>query len=516
MKNSQQIREEFIRLVDNEPMVLKVSALADFLWQDFVRDSSPRVKYLSVHYDIKKLSRFGKELFEALYQGDNLNFLVDLEKAEDRLGDLEQGEEGQNIEGYKPENAFWIGLFLDVINSPAWHSLAPLCYGSQFNAGNNAVCILNRLSEVLSEQIENTEINPQLLGEGAEELKEIRRDYVQAKKDGDSQRANELRQAGKELGKQLEQYQNEIRREMRPQVQDATNKAMEEAKSIKNAIENLSGDQKGTHKTKSLEEERALATRLRENKALLKLANRLGALRRSWNQRKRAVMGRSDYSDIVGVKFSDSVVQALPTELALANTEEGRALFALKYSQKTILSKDYEAPVKNLDRGPIIMYVDISGSMHGEDELWSKAMAIVVAEEALKQKRSVHLALFDTQIRKEFHFDPTTPNKEALLSFCLSWSCNGGTDFENVLHHAMENMDGKERADILMITDGHDNVQPEVIEEFLDFRERFGIQMNTFCIGDMSETVKLFSDDVRTVDVSNDGYSSELFQAVLI
>ena len=111
MKNSQQIREEFIRLVDNEPMVLKVSALADFLWQDFVRDSSPRVKYLSVHYDIKKLSRFGKELFEALYQGDNLNFLVDLEKAEDRLGDLEQGEEGQNIEGYKPENAFWIGLF---------------------------------------------------------------------------------------------------------------------------------------------------------------------------------------------------------------------------------------------------------------------------------------------------------------------------------------------------------------------------------------------------------------------
>ena len=37
---------EFLRLVNNEPLVLAVSALSDFLWDDFIRDARPIVKYL--------------------------------------------------------------------------------------------------------------------------------------------------------------------------------------------------------------------------------------------------------------------------------------------------------------------------------------------------------------------------------------------------------------------------------------------------------------------------------------
>ena len=513
---SPQIKTEFVKVSNNDPLVLLVSPLTDFLWEDFIRDSAPRVKYLANHYDISKLSRFGKELFEALYQGEDVTPVISLQDAEDYFRAIQDEEQAAPPKNYKPENAFWIGLMQDVVNSAAWLSVSPVCYGNQWNSGNNSICILNRLSEVLTQQIDQASLDPTALSEAAQELEDLRQRYVQAKKDGDLKKAKEIREMGKQLGSSIEKYQNQMREEMRPEVQEAVNKAMQEAKDINQAMSNLAGASEGKENRRELSEQRALADKLRNNKELLRLANRLGALRRAWTKRKRARMNRSTYSDIVGVKFSDSIHQALPIELALAATEEGRALFALKYSQKNLLSKDYEAPTRSLDRGPILMYVDVSGSMHGESELWSKAMAFVVAEEALKQKREVHICLFDIRVRQRLVLKPDTPHKEELLNFCLSWVCNGGTCFDKVLADAMEHMCFTTRTDILMITDGNDGVDADLLEAFVEGKKDFGVEMNCFCIGDMSNTLRLFADDVREVDIENDADSSELFQNVLL
>jgi hypothetical protein len=71
-----QKNSEFVRLVHNEPLTLVCSALADFLWEDFVRDTRPNVTYLIDTYNIKQLSRFGKEVFERLYNADEVKWLV--------------------------------------------------------------------------------------------------------------------------------------------------------------------------------------------------------------------------------------------------------------------------------------------------------------------------------------------------------------------------------------------------------------------------------------------------------
>ena len=62
MNFSLETKTELIHLVDNAPLTLACSALADFLWDDFVREARPSVKYLIEKYNIKQLSRFGKEL----------------------------------------------------------------------------------------------------------------------------------------------------------------------------------------------------------------------------------------------------------------------------------------------------------------------------------------------------------------------------------------------------------------------------------------------------------------------
>jgi len=75
-------KNDFIRLNDADPLVLKVSSLGAFLWEDFVRDSMPQVKYIEELYDFNQLSRFGKELFDYMYNGGEVTTVISLEDVE--------------------------------------------------------------------------------------------------------------------------------------------------------------------------------------------------------------------------------------------------------------------------------------------------------------------------------------------------------------------------------------------------------------------------------------------------
>jgi uncharacterized protein with von Willebrand factor type A (vWA) domain len=507
---------EFLRLVNNDPLVLAVSALSDFLWDDFIRDARPIVKYIEDRYNIRQLSRFGKELFDFLYNGGQVTTVITLDEAETYFRAKQNGQNPELPKNYKPEYAFWVNLFIQICESPAWPRLVSLSVGDQFTAGNNAINVLNELSEVIDKQIEQGFIDAHMLADAGQELQNIREQFMQAKARGDLAKAAELRQKGKELGQQIEQAMQEAAENMQPQVGKAVDRAHQTAKDVQDAMSQLAGSEAGKGLAlNDIAQKRNLARKLSANPGLRELVRRLGAFRQAWADRKRARKGRSNYSDIVGAKFSDEVIKAFPAEIALAATEHGRALFALKYSQKTLLTKDYEAKIKELDKGPVVMYIDISGSMAGESELWSKALAYVVAEECLKQNRATHIHLFDTVIQKSIHLDKNRSDNERLLNFVLSWTTRGGTSFCSVIDHALSKVNHVDKADILMITDGNAEVSDPFIRRLNAFKQEHGVQWNSFCIGKKSRVLSQFSDAVHTVDPSDDFSSAELFQNAL-
>jgi len=304
--------------------------------------------------------------------------------------------------------------------------------------------------------------------------------------------------------------------QMQPQVDKAVDRAHQAAKDNQEAMAALAGTEAGKGVAlNDLDQKRNLARKLSNNPGLKELVRRLGALRQAWADRKRARRSQTSYSDIVGAKFSDTVTKAFPAEIALAATEQGRALFALKYSQKTLLCKDYEAKIKELDKGPVVLYIDISGSMAGECELWSKAIAYVIAEECLKQKRATHIHLFDTLVQKSIHLDKDRSDNERLLNFVLSWTTRGGTSFCSVINHALSEINFVEKADILMITDGNAEVSDPFVRRLNAFKQEHGVQWNSFCIGKQARVLKEFSDYVHTIDVLDDPKSAELFQDAL-
>lgn len=508
---------EIVRLIANEPLTLACSALADFLWDDFIRDARPSVTYLIDSYNIKQLSRFGKELFERLYSGDDVKWLVTEEAYEDYFRKVCDGDATALPRGYKPENGIWYAIMGDLSQAAAWPVLLQRSVGNQFNAGNNSINILNELSKVIAEAIEQNQFDVQLLTASSKALEDLRQQFQDAQERGDIEEANKIRQKGRALAQEIADAMQEARDTIQSQSHNIVDKALDNCQETSDAIDALHGSQSspGSHLA-NLQEKKDLAKRLSYNKQLKQLAKKLGALRRVWQERKRARKVTDKYEAITGAKFGDDVPKAFPSEIALAGTKEGRALFALKYAQKTLLTKDFTAHRKDIGKGPIIMYIDVSGSMGGESEIWSKAIAFVIAEQALKERRSVQIHLFDTRIEGSVTLDSDRTNNTKLLDFVGTWTLGGGTSFNAVITHALDKANVKDKTDILMITDGHSEVHDNFIHRLNKLKQISGMQWSTICINSSVPSVcKTFSDELYAVDLKNQNDTVDVIQKCL-
>jgi len=507
---------ELLRLAESDPLVLSVSALTDFLWPDFVRETKPQVNYFTDRFEIRQLSRFGKELFEFFYSGGEVTPLVSFDDMENYFRQKQNGERPAMPKGYKPENSLWNNILIDVTSSHVYSSIQKNCLGRHFESGNTAVCVLNELSELLEEIMSENNGVHAAMTTMSQDLADIRQQFVEAMKQGDTQKAAELRQKGKELGQAIEDTLNEHHDRYKADIDYSIEKAQQEAQDIQEAMSNLAGDHEGFGvRLDDVKQKQALAQRLRKNKRLVQLAQKLGGLKQSWTKRLRAKNQRSSYSDIVGAKMTDDVTKAFPSEIALAATTKGKALFALKYSQKTILSKDFEAKTKEVDRGPVVMYVDISGSMAGSSELWSKAITYVIAEQCSKDNREIQVHLFDTGINQSIILEPRSGSSEEVLQFLMAWFTRGGTSFDQIMKHAYSRADIDPKADMLIITDGECQVTDATVRKFNLFKDSKKLDVHAFCIGKASNSLTKFCDTVHLVDICEDAENSSLFQKAI-
>lgn len=175
--------------------------------------------------------------------------------------------------------------------------------------------------------------------------------------------------------------------------------------------------------------------------------------------------------EIAGLRLSDSLLDALPSELALYNNLSTRQIFKMKYAQKQFLSYSYTRNIEykktheELEevevgetiehKGPMIICVDTSGSMHGTPERVAKTVAFALAQKSLEEERCCYLISFSTGIEtmdlSSFNSIDGITN---LVKF-LRMSFNGGTDANPALNHSVKLLEEKEwkNADVLMISD---------------------------------------------------------------
>lgn len=176
---------------------------------------------------------------------------------------------------------------------------------------------------------------------------------------------------------------------------------------------------------------------------------------------------------ISGLRLSGEISSALPTELAMSQNPVTKLYFAQKFAEKKLLSYSYtnqqksireehkqeetEKAVKETEqKGPVIICVDTSGSMHGTPERVAKTITFALAKKCLDEDRKCFLISFSTEIEiQDLSEFEKSNGLEELVKF-LRKSFNGGTDASPALEKSLELMQTNEwkNAEVLAVTDG--------------------------------------------------------------
>jgi len=219
-------------------------------------------------------------------------------------------------------------------------------------------------------------------------------------------------------------------------------------------------------------------------KKVSELAGRLIPL--AMNQQTQKV--KKGCEEIYNVELGSDLSRLLPQEISKLNDPDRELEFMASFFENKCLQYSLKGKEKKA-RGAIVVCIDESGSMEGEAEIWSKAVAIALLHIAVKQKRSYFVIHFDATHdpkRLPVHAFPKgeTLNMLKLVEMAELFM-GGGTDFETPLTRAKMCIDLEKdyhKADIIFITDGECAVRDSWQKEFMAWKKEKGISIYSILI----------------------------------
>lgn len=199
-----------------------------------------------------------------------------------------------------------------------------------------------------------------------------------------------------------------------------------------------------------------------------------------------------DPMEVDGVKTGGDIEQLLPSELAMMDDPT----FKDRQTMKVLKGEAQQRKMKGVrtkGRGPMVILIDESGSMHdfggyyggGERgrNTWAKACAIALTRVAWSEGREVVIVHFGYGAVVQFM---PKDDMHALFEMARSFM-SGGTSFTIAMQTGMEQVKDLEQrgfkgADLVLLTDGeeHDYVSHN---NMLDLMDADGIDLWTVAIG---------------------------------
>nr|WP_151772674.1 VWA domain-containing protein [Streptomyces abyssomicinicus] len=296
------------------------------------------------------------------------------------------------------------------------------------------------------------------------------------------------------------------------------------------ALQRAWGIGRGELERMPFEERDRLAERLRGGR-LARWAELIGRFREmAGGERARRVENTT--GELVGVTVGDDLSRVLPSELAHLGLPGLRAVFAARYAAGELMLHDSQGE-RSTGKGAVIACVDTSHSMYAEGpggvtrEAWSKACALALLDQARAAGRDFVGILFSTadQLRV-FRFPAGRPAATAEVVGFAETFLGGGTDFQRPLSAAAdllaEEFDaaGRQRGDIVLITDDACEVTEEWTRAWRAAKRRLGFRLFGVAVGGPADTghgsvLEALCDNLRTVeDLADVHAAADLFRLV--
>ena len=261
-----------------------------------------------------------------------------------------------------------------------------------------------------------------------------------------------------------------------------------------------------------------LGRRLARNKKLGELARMVGRFKQDARALKRKTLERG-VAEAYDIELGSELGRLIPAELLAMHHPILKRDFHRRVLEGTVLQyrlRDDEQKGK----GPMVVCIDVSSSMQGDKEMWSKAVALTLMDIARRQRRLFRAVMFSSgdvtlkvlDLNRERRYQPDL-NKVVEMA---EYFPGGGTDFETPIDAAVELLGEKKlkRGDIVIITDGESQVSPEWLARL---RERkadldFSIFAVLVDVGS-AETSSLaqFADRITSVKRISDEHARDIF-----
>lgn len=319
---------------------------------------------------------------------------------------------------------------------------------------------------------------------------------------------------------------------------------LEQLKMLKDTVESLGLEpgylldlSSGSLNYSDLEQLKKWTTYLADDEGVKSLCDMIGRLRQTGQAEKIETIKTAvkipemffdddSKQEIIGIKLGKDLEHVLPSELALMSDPDTAILFDLKYVESSLMSFDMagiateyveqeveieQTVIEEDKKGPMIICIDTSGSMHGSPETIAKALTLYLSTQAKKEKRDCYLINFSTSIEV---LDLSQGYSISTLLAFLQKSFYGGTDVAPAMIHGIEIMqkDSFKNADMLIISDFVMSSLPSYCLEQIEAQRERGNRFYSLCIGNhfMVERLKTHFDSEWIYNSHNSSISELL------
>jgi uncharacterized protein with von Willebrand factor type A (vWA) domain len=210
--------------------------------------------------------------------------------------------------------------------------------------------------------------------------------------------------------------------------------------------------------------------------------------------------------EITGVRFSSRPERMLASEAVMLHHPVLRKLWRARHAEARLLSWETEAVLvdwrpdphaaterphrppepQTLERGPIIVCLDTSGSMRGAPEHIAKATVIAALRVAHECRRGCKLIAFggpDELLERDL--GRGAAGLQALMDV-MEQAFDGGTDIQTPIERAIEVVHESRwaSADLLIVSDGEFGCVPATLARLDEARTRLGLRVQGVLVGD--------------------------------
>lgn len=226
--------------------------------------------------------------------------------------------------------------------------------------------------------------------------------------------------------------------------------------------------------------------------------------------------------ELMGIRHSDRLERMLGSEAMQIRHPVLHKLWRARLAESRLLTYQSEALLiervpdpqgrarqrsgaqpQRLERGPMILAIDTSGSMRGAPENIAKAVVLEALRTARRERRGCLLIAFggpDEIVEREL-CPPERPHEglDALLAL-LGQGFDGGTDVQSPIERAVQRVREARwsSADLLIVSDGEFGCTPATLQHLEDARRELGLRVQGVLVGDR-ETLGLLQtcDDIH-------------------